>query len=66
MGLLAGSGVGSGGSADDGRSVVVVPLVVLFVMLRVMLLVMISPILAPLVFIVVLLLSLTWYWSVFS
>ena len=40
MGLLVGLSVGLGGSADDGRSVVVVPLVVLFVMLRVLLLVM--------------------------
>jgi hypothetical protein len=40
VGLLVGSGVGLGGSADDGRSVVVVPLVLLFVMLWVMLLVM--------------------------
>jgi hypothetical protein len=41
VGLRVGSGVGLGGSADDGRSVVVVvPLVLLFVMLWVMLLVM--------------------------
>jgi hypothetical protein len=40
VGLPVGSGVGSGGSVDDGRSVAVVPLVALFVTLGVMLLVM--------------------------